>query len=128
MTVQKQVVETYIEGFRRTDHQAILSCLADDVVWVLHGYRTVEGKDAFDREIENDAAVGAPALFIDRMIEEGPTVVAFGHGEMTLKEAGKVAFVFVEAFTFQGEKVSRLETFHINVSADALFQAPNAAG
>jgi uncharacterized protein len=129
MTVHKQVVEAYIEGFRRTDHRAILSCLTDDVVWIIHGYRTIEGKQAFDREIENDAAVGPPTLVIDRLIEEGTTAVAFGHGEMTLKEAGRVAFVFVEAFTFTGEKVSRLETFHINVagSTEALFQPPPPA-
>jgi ketosteroid isomerase-like protein len=53
-------MEAYVEGFRRTDHEAILACLADDVVWVLHGYRTLRGKEAFDGEIENDAAVGSP--------------------------------------------------------------------
>ena len=130
MTLQKQVVETYIEGFRRTNHDAILSCLTDDIVWVLHGYRTLEGKEAFDGEIENDAAVGSPTLFVDRLIEEGMTVVAVGHGEMTLKEAGTVAFVFAEVFTFSGERISRLETFHLNVPrlADALFTPPHPAG
>ena len=130
MTAQQQVVEAYIDGFRRTDHDAILSCLTDDIVWVLHGYRTLEGKEAFDREIENAAAVGSPTLFIDRLVEEGATVVAVGHGEMTLKEAGRVAFVFAEVFTFTGERISRLETFQINVarSADTLFQPPGAAG
>ena len=130
MTAQQRVVEAYIDGFRRTDHDAILSCLTDDIVWVLHGYRTLEGKEAFDREIENAAAVGSPTLFIDRLVEDGATVVAVGHGEMTLKEAGKVAFVFAEVFTFAGERISRLETFHINVarSADTLFQPPGAAG
>ena len=71
-----------------TDHEAILAGLADDVVWVLHGYRTLRGKEAFDGEIENDAAVGSPTLNLDRLIEEGDTVVAVGSGEMTLKEAG----------------------------------------
>jgi hypothetical protein len=59
LTSHKQVVEAYIEGFRRTDHEAIRACLADDIVWVLHGYRTLEGKEAFDAEIDNDAAVGS---------------------------------------------------------------------
>ena len=52
-------MEAYLEGFWRSDHEAILACLADDVVWVLHGYRTLRGKQAFDGEIENDAAVGS---------------------------------------------------------------------
>jgi uncharacterized protein len=102
----KAVVEVYIDGFRRSDHEAILASLADDVVWVLHGYRTLRGKEAFDDEIENDAAVGSPTLHLDRLIEAGDTVVAVGHGEMTLKEAGRVAFVFAEVFTFTGDRIS----------------------
>jgi hypothetical protein len=45
---------------------------------------------------------------------------------MKLKEAGCVAFVLTEVFTFTGDKVSRLETFHINVGGpvDTLFTAP----
>ncbi len=126
MASHKAVVEAYVEGFRHTNHEAILACLADDVVWVLHGYRTLQGKEAFDAEIENAAAVGSPALHLDRLIEEGNTVIAVGSGEMTLKEAGRVAFVFAEVFTFSGDRIIRIETFHINVgsSGDTMFAAP----
>ena len=31
----KALVEAYIDGFRHSDHEAILACLADDVAWVL---------------------------------------------------------------------------------------------
>jgi ketosteroid isomerase-like protein len=48
MSSRKDVVEAYIEGFRRSDRARILSCLTDDVVWVLHGYKTLQGKEAFD--------------------------------------------------------------------------------
>jgi ketosteroid isomerase-like protein len=127
MSDHKAVVADYIDGFRRTDHAAILGCLTDDVVWVIHGHRTMQGKDAFDGEIENGAAVGSPTLHLDRLIEEGDTVVAVGHGEMTLKEAGRVPFVFTEVFSFMGNLIGRIETFHINVVGDAsatLFAAP----
>ena len=126
MSDQKAVIEKYIDGFRRTDHAVILSCLADDVVWVIHGHRTLRGKDAFDGEIENDAAVGGPTLLLDQLIEEGDRVVAVGHGDMTLREVGPVPFVFTEIFTFTGNVIARIETFHINVdeSGNALFAAP----
>jgi len=58
MSTHKAIVEKYIEGFRRTDHAEILSCLADDIVWVLHGYKTLHGKQAFDAEIETKALKG----------------------------------------------------------------------
>jgi hypothetical protein len=41
MSDHKAVVEDYLEGFRRTDHHAILGCLTDDVLWVIHGHRTL---------------------------------------------------------------------------------------
>ena len=52
--------------------------------------------------------------------------MAVGSGEMTLKEAGRVAFVFTEVFTFTGDWISRLETFHINVASpgDTLYTTP----
>lgn len=115
MSDRKAVVAAYIDGFRRTDHQAILSCLTDDVVWIIHGHRTLQGRDAFDGEIESDAAIGSPKLQIDQVIEEGDTVVAIGHGAMTLRDAGPVAFVFAEVFTFADELIRRVETFHINL-------------
>jgi uncharacterized protein len=122
MPDRKAVVEDYIVGFRRTDHAAILGCLTDDVVWVIHGHRSLRGKEAFDGEIENDAAE-LTGLEADRLIEEGDTVVAVGHGEMTVKDAGRVPFVFTEVFTFAGDRIRQIETFHINVTdtGDALF-------
>lgn len=50
---RKAVVETYFEGFRRSDHDRILACLTDDVVWDLAGHAHLAVKDAFggdDRE------------------------------------------------------------------------------
>jgi uncharacterized protein len=125
-TARKQVVQAYIEGFRRTDHDMILSCLADDISWLIHGYRTLDGKDAFDAEIENDAATGSPTLHIQQLIEESDTVVAIGQGRMTLKVGGPVDFVFAEAFTFRDDKISRIETFHINLNANGVLNAPDA--
>jgi hypothetical protein len=77
-------------------------------------------------EIENDAATGSPVLHLDRLVEAGDTVVAAGHGEMTLKEAGRVGFVFTEWFTFANDRISRIETFHINIgdAGETLFDAP----
>ncbi|NKX53017.1 nuclear transport factor 2 family protein [Arthrobacter mobilis] len=115
MSPRKDVVEAYIEGFRRGDHELILSCLTEDVVWVLHGYTTLTGKDAFDKEIENAAFTGKPTLTIDQLIEEGDTVVAVGSGQADRREGGTLNFVFSDVFTFTGHKISRLETFQVNL-------------
>ena len=117
MSPHKKVIESYIEGFRRTDHAQILSCLADDIVWQLHGHKTVRGKAAFDAEIENDFFEGQPALEIFRMIEEGDAVAVTGGGHVTKKGGEQMDFVFSEVFHFAGNLVSRLETFHVWTSA-----------
>jgi ketosteroid isomerase-like protein len=116
MSPRKAVVEKYIEGFRRSDHGMVLSCLTDDVVWELHGYRTLQGKDAFDAEIENEAFVGSPRLAIDRLVEEADTVVATGRGSATRKDGEVLNFIFADVFTFSGDAISRLETYQVNLN------------
>jgi len=113
MSTRKRIVEKYIDGFRRSEHAQILSLLANDVVWELHGYKTIQGKDAFDAEIENEEIEGSPAITIDRLIEEGDTVVATGAGSVAEKGGGRREFVFCEVFGFTGDAVSRLDTYHV---------------
>jgi ketosteroid isomerase-like protein len=103
---QKAVVEKYTDGFRRGDLAQILSCLTDDVVWALHGAKTLVGKEAFAAEADN-AGGPFPQLTLDRLIEEGDAVAVVGHG------GDPVDFVYSEVFTFTGGLVSRLDTFHI---------------
>ena len=113
MSTRKTVIEKYIDGFRRSDHAQILSCLADDVVWVLHGHKTLRGKHAFDAEIENEAFEGHPTINLERLIEEGDCVAVTGNGTATKKGGERVHFVFSEVFTFTGDLVSRLDTYHV---------------
>ena len=55
MSANKQTVETYIDGFNKSDHQQILSCLTDDIEWTVFGWYHLTGKEAYDNEIENPA-------------------------------------------------------------------------
>lgn len=111
MSPRKAVVETYFEGFRRSDHERILDCLTDDVAWDLPGYAHLKGKEAFDREIENEEFVGSPSLTVDRLIEEADAVVAIGSGEGRHKSGERHRFAFCDVFTFAGDKISRVESY-----------------
>lgn len=66
MSAKKNRVETYLDGFRQSDHAKILACLTDDIEWTVHGHFHLVGKEAYDAEIENDAFVGSPTIVIDR--------------------------------------------------------------
>ena len=94
MSAHKAVVEQYFDGFRRSDHKQILDLLTDDVVWDLPGFKHLAGKAEFDAEIENPDFGGRPALDVDRLVEDGDTVVAIGRGAATHKEAGEFRFAF----------------------------------
>ena len=109
-------MEAYFEGFRRSDHDAILSLLTEDVVWDLPGYRSLSGKAAFDGEIENDGFEGSPELTVDRLVEEGDAVVAIGSGEARFKSGELNRFVFCDVFTFSGDTIRRVESYLVPTS------------
>jgi ketosteroid isomerase-like protein len=108
---RKRTVDAYFDGFRESDHEAILALLSDEVVWVIHGHGRVEGKEAFDREIENDAFEGSPKLTVERLIEEGDTIVAPHLGEGRLRGGDGFTFAGVTVFGFDGELISLVESY-----------------
>jgi ketosteroid isomerase-like protein len=109
---RKAAVDTYFEGFRRSDHGMVLAGLSDDVIWDLPGYKHLSGKQAFDDEIENEAFEGSPTLVIDRLVEEGDTVVAIGNGTGTRRGGAVHHFAFCTVFTFAAhDKIQRVESY-----------------
>lgn len=111
MSARKRIVEEYFEGFRRSDHEAILALLTDDVAWDLPGHKHLDGKAAFDGEIENPEFEGSPQLEIDRLVEDGDTVVAIGTGETRHRQAGPMRFAYCDVFTFADDLVCRVESY-----------------
>ena len=111
MSENKRTIEQYMEGFRRSDHAMVLSCLTDDVEWVIPGMFHATGKAAFDKEIENEAFVGRPAITVSQMIEEGDVVVAEGSVRAAKRAGGDLNLVFCDVFTMRGGKVRRLVSY-----------------
>lgn len=116
MTENKQTVVKYMEAFSRTDHEAILSCLTDNVIWELPGYYHLIGKAAFDGAIENDAFVGSPAITVTRMVEEGNLVVAEGTVQSKRKDGGTLRIVFCDMFHMEGGKIRQLTSYIMDIS------------
>jgi ketosteroid isomerase-like protein len=111
MTANKRTVEKYMDGFNKTDHAQILDCLTDDVEWIIPGFFHVSGKDAFDREIENDAFVGSPTIKVVRLTEENDVVVAEGSVRSARKDGGILNAVFCDVFEMRNAKIQRLTTY-----------------
>jgi uncharacterized protein len=115
----KRTVEKYMDAFRRSDHQQVLSCLTDDVEWVLPGLFHVKGKDAFDREIENEAFVGSPVITVTRLTEEGDVVVAEGRVRAARRDGGTLHAVFCDVFEMRDAKIRRLISYLMEVKSSA---------
>jgi len=115
MTENKTTVERYLDGFNRSNHEQILSCLTEDVEWEMPGAFHLVGKDAFDKEIENDAFVGNPTITTTRMVEENDVVIAEGAVRVEKKDGGFLNAVFCDVFAMENAKIKRLTTYFVEV-------------
>jgi uncharacterized protein len=111
MSENKRTVDQYMEGFRRSDHSQILSCLTDDVEWEIPGAFHLRGKEAFDREIENEAFVGSPAITVTRLIEEGDVVIAEGSVRARRKDGNALNLKFCDVFVMKAGKIKRVTSY-----------------
>ena len=114
MSENKKMVQKYMDGFVAGDHEMILSCLTDDIVWDMPGNFHLTGKEAFDKEIENENFEGSPAIQIIRMIEENEIVVAEGTVQCKMKAGGMLDAVFCDVFHMEKGKIKQLTSYLMN--------------
>ena len=111
MTPNKRTIEAYMEGFRRTDRPKILSCLTDDVEWVLPGAFHVRGKDDFAGHIVDEGFVGQPLITVSRLTEEDDVVVAEGSVQAPKQDGSFLNLVFCDVFDMRDGKIRRLVSY-----------------
>lgn len=114
MTQNKQTVQDYMDAFAVDDHPKILSCLTDDVSWLIPGMFSIEGKEAFKKEINNDNFEGLPNIQITRMVEENDIVIAEGTVQSKLKDGEILNIVFCDVFHMQNGKIKHLTSYLMN--------------
>jgi uncharacterized protein len=115
MSENKNVVEKYMEGFNKSDHEMILSSLTDDIEWILPGGFHLKGKEEFDKEIENPAFEGKPSIVVNRMIEEKDVVIAEGTVRAKKKDAEFINLVFCDVFVMKKGLIKQLTSYLMEV-------------
>ncbi|MET0460341.1 MAG: nuclear transport factor 2 family protein [Ilumatobacteraceae bacterium] len=120
MSTHTDIVESYMEGFRRSDKPRILAVLTDDVAWDLPGFRHLTGKADFEGEIVNPQFEENPTLVVDRTVEEGDTVVCIGEGRGSMKTGIEFRFAFCDVFTFRDDLISRVESFVVPLAGPSI--------
>jgi uncharacterized protein len=111
MTQNRKTIDLYMDGFRRTDRPQILSCLTDDVEWVIPGMFHVRGKDEFARHIVDEGFVGQPQITLSRVLEAGDVVVAEGSVRAPKTDGTVLNLVFCDVFDMRGGKIRRLISY-----------------
>lgn len=101
----------YLEGFRRTDRPQILSCLTEDVEWVIPAMFHVRGKDEFARHIVDEGFAGQPVITVSRMLEAGDVLVAEGAVRAPREDGTFLNLVFCDVFDLRGGKIRRLVSY-----------------
>jgi ketosteroid isomerase-like protein len=115
MTENKKMVEKYMDGFNKSDHKQILSCLTEDIEWILPGIFHHIGKDAFDKEIENPAFEGKPIIVVTRAIEENNIVITEGTVRAKKNDAEYINLVFCDVFEMKDGLINKLTSYLMEI-------------
>ena len=110
-----------MSAIRKTDHAGVLGCLRDDVEWLLPGGFHARGKEAFDREIENEDFTGSPDIRVSRLTEENDVVIAEGTVRAQRRDGTPRHLAFCDVFEMRGGKIGRLTSYLMETP-------PNGAG
>lgn len=122
MTRNKQTVNEYMDAFRVSDHKRILACLTDDIIWEMPGIYQHVGKEAFDKEIENDNFIGSPTIQIIKLVEEKNIVIAEGAVQGNMKNGNILDAVFCDVFEMENGKIKKLTSYLMSRNASLKFE------
>ena len=115
MSANKDTVLRYLDGFNRSDHEQILSCLTDDIRWTVFGAYHLEGKEAYDAEIENPAFTGSPVITVRGMVEEGDVIMAELAIEARRATGETMRLVAGEVFAFRDGKIAERRAYLVEL-------------
>lgn len=111
MSMNTQTVEAYLDGFRRTDRALILSCLTDDIEWLIPGAFHVHGKDQFAGHIVDEGFAGQPEISVSRMLETNDVVIVEGSVRAPKADGGVLDLAFCDVFDMREGKIQRLVSY-----------------
>jgi ketosteroid isomerase-like protein len=107
MSRNTETIDTYLDGFRKNDHEQILSCLTDDIVWTVFGAFRLQGKTAYDKAIDGAPEfIDPPDLEVVRMVEQGDVVMAELIGTAKRAAGGEIRMSMAEVFVMRDGKIA----------------------
>jgi len=120
MSENKRTVQKYMEGFRNTDRDSILSCVTDDVEWKIPGMFSVQGRDAFNEHIVDPGFAGNPVIDVTRMTEENDVVIAEGTVLARRDDDTTLPLAFCDVFELRDGRIRRLISYLVDATRPGL--------
>ena len=116
MSRNTDTVNTYLDGFRKNDHEQILTCLTDDIEWTVFGAFHLTGKDAYDKAIDGaPALIDPPELEVVRMVEQDDVVMAEINGRAKRASGGELRMSMAEVFVMRDGKIAERRAWVIEL-------------
>ena len=115
MTRNQGVVLRYMDGFRKTDREQILSCLTDDVAWLIPGLFEINGKQAYNAHIVDEGFRDRPEITVARLIEGDDVVVAEGSVRAKRTDDTVIELAFCDVFDMRDGKIARLTSYLVQL-------------
>ena len=107
MSQNTDTVHRYLDGFRKNDHEQILSCLTDDIEWTVFGAFHLRGKEAYDKAIVGAPEfIDPPELNVVRMVEQDNVVMAELTGTARRAAGGEMRMSMAEVFVMRDGKIA----------------------
>jgi ketosteroid isomerase-like protein len=111
-----ETVNAYLDGFRKNDHQQILSCLTEDIEWTVFGAFRLTGKEAYDKAIDGAPEfIDPPELEVVRIVEEGDVIMAELSGVAKRAAGGEPRMSMAEVFVMRDGKIAERRAWVIEL-------------
>jgi ketosteroid isomerase-like protein len=116
MSRNLETVNAYLDGFRKNDHEQILSCLTDDIEWTVFGAFRLTGKEAYDKAIDGAPEfIDPPELEVVRTVEQGDVVMAELSGRVKRAAGGEMRMSMAEVFVMRDGKIAERRAWVIEL-------------
>jgi uncharacterized protein len=111
----KDVVRRINQCFEAGDHDGIIACLADEVVWEVPPHFTARGKDEFRAQITNPTADGPPSIELRNLVAEGNSVTLEGYVENKFVGGGVFKGRFHNAYVLRDGLIVKMTSYVVPV-------------
>lgn len=118
MAENRRTVGRYMDGFRKNDHEQILSCLTDDITWTVFGAFRLTGKEAYDAAIEGPGFIPPPTLNVVRMVEQDDVIMAEMTGSVRRDTGEVMRMTMAEVFVMRDAKIAERRAWVIELKED----------